>query len=295
MKKSPKIIMSTLIILLTCMLIFTGCILEEETTTALPEITESIEDKAHREIESKLENTDFKTPYSELYNIYESVIAHMKEHQCTIDMKELLTNMLHGEWKDSTNNYITYTYCYEDYNNTKGRSLYNTNLSDSRIEGNKYYYYLEVDETNLIIGYQDNITEEKTDNFVITFNKDSISVYNKNDNITYKLESNSNYDKVQEGNAKMAYIYIAKKIFWFSNPSSINVTYCYVDYEEKIVYFTIQKPNGFGGTTDEYYRVYEINGKYHMTEGYKIGCSNRTNIDLDELKQKLKQFISTNE
>lgn len=290
MKKTLLIISSCLIVFVA-ILSFTGCDYllgrdyQEETTTAPP-----YGDQVHWEIEERIDNSDFKTSYSELYNIYESVIAHQNEHKCYINIEPLLTNMLYGKWEDSNDNYISYTYKYENYNNTVGKTWYGTSLSTSKISGNTYYYYLEVDGTNLIIGYEDKLTEEKTANFVITFYEDHISVYNKNDQLTYRLELKNNYDKVQEGNARMAYIYIGKNIFDFKNPSSVKVTSCHVDYEEKVVYATIQANNSYGGTVTEDYIIYEIGGQYYMDESYN---SYSTNIDLNELNQKLQHYVST--
>ena len=126
--------------------------------------------------------------------------------------------------------------------------------------------------------------------FVISFNSNSLSVYNKNNGSTYQLTLDTSYDKVQKGNAKLAYIYIAKKIFSFKYPASVKVTVCHVDYETKTVYATIQATNGFGGTNNTDYKLYEVNGKYYITE-YSHNYS--TNIDLTELNQKLQAYVSS--
>ena len=248
------------------------------------------QDNNHAQLLSKIDNANFELSYSELYSIYREAVNHKAEYNCELDLTNIIENMLYGEWKDANDNYITYTYIYEDYNNTTGNTWYGTNLPPSKISGNTYYYYTEVKDDKLVIGYEDKLTEEKTDNFVITFDKNKISVENKINSTTYELSMSQGHDKVQKGNAKLAYIYIAKKIFSFKYPGSVMVTSCYVDYEEKVVYATIQATNGFGGTNNTDYKLYEVNGSYYITE-YSHNYS--TNIDLSELNQKLQAYVST--
>ena len=100
---------------------------------------------------------------------------------------------------------------------------------------------------------------------------------------------NTTYEKAQKGNAKTAYVYIAKQIFDYKVPDSVKVTQCYVDYDEKIVYATIQASNSFGGTVSKEYKLYMIGNYYYMDE-YSHNYS--TNIDLDELNQKLQNYVS---
>jgi len=244
----------------------------------------------HAQLVSKIDNANFELSYSELYSIYTEATNHKSEHNCELDLINLIENMLYGEWKDANDNYITYTYIYSDYNNTEGNTWYGTNLPTSKISGNTYYYYTDVKDDKLIIGYQDKLTEDKTDNFIIKFNENKITVQNEINNTTYELSMNKEYSKVQKGNAKLAYVYIAKKIFDFKYPESVKVTSCYVDYETKVVYATIQATNGFGGTNNTDYKLYEANGSYYITE-YSHNYS--TNIDLSELNQKLQAYVST--
>ena len=87
----------------------------------------------------------------------------------------------------------------------------------------------------------------------------------------------------------MAYVYIAKHIFDYKVPNSVKVTQCYVDYDEKTVYATIQASNSFGGTVSQEYKLYMLGNSYYMDE-YSHNYS--TNIDLDELNQKLQNYVS---
>lgn len=254
------------------------------TTTTTPD------DSKHAELVGKINQTNIETTYAELYAIYTDSINHKAEHNCGLDLTYLLENMLYGEWKDNNNYYIDYTYIYEDYNNTRGDTWYGTNLPTSKIGENTYYYYTEGREDKLVIGYEDKITEERTDNFIISFAENSIIVKNLINGSNYELFSSQGYEKVRKGNAKLAYICIAKKIFSFKYPESVKVTSCYVNYETQTVYARIQANNGLGGTINEDYKLYELFGSYYITE-YSHNYS--TNIDLSELNQKLQAYVST--
>ena len=261
-----------------------------------------INEKIHKDLADRMTSANQESSYKELYTLYQEVLNHQKENSCDIknvyfestipywEKYNLMSAMLYGEWKNANGDYITYTYVYTDYDNTTGSAWYGTNLPTSKIDGNTYYYYKEVKDNKLVIGYQDKITEDKTDNFVITFNTNSITVESKIENKTYTLELNENYDKTQKGNAKTAYVYIAKHIFDYKVPSSVKVTQCYVDYDERIVYATIQASNSFGGTNTDEYKLYMIGNSYYMDE-YSHNYS--TNIDLTELNQKLQSYVST--
>ena len=318
MKKTLKLALLGCAALLACALMFTSCNDEGssllhthefgewtviENATCIKEgkeervcecgkkETQSIaKNKQHEELVDKIDNASFEQSYSELYAIYSSAVSHQAECNCHLYLANLLKSMLYGEWKDASGNYINYTYVYSDYNNTSGETWYGTNLPTSKISGNTYYYYTEVEGKNLIIGYEDKITEEKTDNFIISFKQNGISISNEINNKTYELPYNASYAKVQKGNAKLAYIYIAKQIFSFKYPASVKVTSCYVDYETKEVYATIQATNGFGGTNNTDYKLYETNGSYYITE-YSHNYS--TNVDLTELNEKLQALVSS--
>ena len=258
--------------------------------------------KIHQDFADRMTDASHESSYNELYTLYQEVLNHQKENSCDIknvyfeseipywEKYKLMNAMLYGEWKNANGDYINYTYIYNNYDNTYGSTWYGTNLPTSKISGNTYYYYTEVKDNKLVIGYQDKITEDKTDNFVISFNTKSITVESKIENKTYTLELNENYNKTQKGNAKTAYVYIAKHIFDYKVPSSVKVTQCYVDYDEKIVYATIQASNSFGGTVTNEYKLYMIGNNYYMDE-YSHNYS--TNIDLDELNQKLQSYVST--
>ena len=244
----------------------------------------------HADMVSKIDNSSYELSYSELYSIYTECINHKDTYNCDLDLTELFEKMLCGKWTDKNDNFITLTYEYEDYNNTIGTAFFKTNLPSSRTSGNTYYYYTEARDGQLIIGYEDRLTEEKTDNFVITFNENKIEVQNKINKKNYYLSINEGYSKVQKGNAKLAYVYIAKKVFDFKNPGSVKVTSCYVDYENKVVYAAIQATNGYGALTTTKYKLYEVGGRCYITEE---NLNYSTNIDLTELNQKLQEYVST--
>ena len=165
-----------------------------------------------------------------------------------------------------------------------------TNLKTSKVDGNSYYYYTNANGTSLVIGYEDKITNDQTDNFVIDFYEDHITVKNKNNDTEYRLDRDHTFEAVVKGNAKLAYVYLAKKVFSFKYPASVQVTSCYVDCKTKIVYVTIQATNGFGGTNNTKYKLYEQNGQYFIEE---YSHSQPTNVDLEELNQKIQAYVAT--
>lgn len=237
--------------------------------------------------------------YSDMYTAYKALMDHYASSKCDVLndylFEYLCENMLYGYWEDASGNYISYIYAYENYDNTTGGTWYGTNLQTSKKSGNGYYYYTKIDGKNFVIGYEDDITEEKTDNFLITFNKDRITVKNKNDNKTYELKYNKTIAKTEKDNAKNAYVYFAKNILNFKYPNSVKVTQCYVNNENNEtyeIYATVQASNGFGGTTNTKYWLYEIDGCYYIDE-YTHNYTNTTNIDLDELNQKLSEFLAS--
>ena len=71
----------------------------------------------------------------------------------------------------------------------------------------------------------------------------------------------------------------------------MKVTLCYFDCEEKVAYVTIQATNGFGGTNNTDYKLYEIGGRYYIDE-YSHSY-NWSNVDLDELNEKLQAFVAS--
>ena len=237
-----------------------------------------------------------ESDYSEMYEEYKIIVEHSKEHNCEIlnkyEFKNLLKCMLYGTWQDKDNNKISYTYVYENYNDTYGSSWFYTTLPTSKKANNDYYYYIDYKNEKAVIGYQDQITEDKTDNYIISFKESSIHLENLINNKSYDLFIDKTTEKVEKGNAKLAYIYIAKTIYNFKNPSSVEVTQCYVEHDTKTVYATIQAMNSFGGTIKTKYMLW----KNDATDSYYISeiqhSYNGSNIYLDELNKRLKNFIN---
>lgn len=233
-----------------------------------------------------------------MFEEYETIVEHSKEHNCdilnTYKFKDLLEYMLYGTWQDKNDNKITYIYVYKNYDNTRGSSWFNTTLPTSMKANNDYYYYLDHKNENAIIGYKDQITEDKTDNYIISFKESSIHLENLINNKSYDLFLDKTTEKVEKGNAKIAYIYIAKKIYDFKNPESVKVLQCYVNHKTKTVYATIQATNGFGGTIKNKYMLWknETTDSYYISENQH--SYNDSNIDLDELNKRLKNYTNSN-
>ena len=247
--------------------------------------------KAHEGLKVDIAKINKETAYSDIYSVYEKAVNHREEYKCGLDIDNLLLNMLYGRWEDSNGNYISYIFYYQNYDNTEGNTWYGTNLKTSKTFGNTYYYFTETKKEKLIIGYQDKLTDEKTENFIITFKENSILVESYVDNEFYEMNLCDN-NKIVKGNAKMAYVYIGKKIFSFKAPNSVQITKCHVDAVEEIVYFTAQASNSFGGSIETEYKIYKI-GDYYFIEEYANRYS--TNVDLDELNRKLQEYVAKGE
>lgn len=246
----------------------------------------------HQTLQNKIDQSTEEDSYSELFSIFKEAAAHKNNKDCDLNMYELLENMSYGEWKDADGNFLRRYLCYTDYNNTKGSSLFSTNLPNSKIIGSDYYFYTKADGDKLVIGYEDDVTNEEKDNFVITYKENSILVSNKIDNSTYSLNLNADFVKIQKGNAKRAYEYIAKNIMKFDSPILIQATKCYVDYDSGMVYATlVHSYLGVQIETVGTYKFYEVDGVYYVANYY--GTIERTNVDIDELNNKLYSYVSS--
>ena len=126
--------------------------------------------KIHKDFADRMADASHESSYNELDTLYQEVLNHQKENSCDIfetgisywEKYKLMEAMLYGEWKNANGDYINYTYVYDNYDNTSGSTWYGTNLPTSKISGNTYYYYAEVKDNKLVIGYQDKITEDKS-------------------------------------------------------------------------------------------------------------------------------------
>ncbi len=255
--------------------------------------TDEIPLEKHTDLINEIKNFNMESDYAKMYECYKKIVDHYKRSDCAIVSdsyyKNLLESMLYGKWTDSKGNYLDYTYIYENYSNTEGDTWYGTNIPNSKKDG-QYYYYTDFDKELLVIGYQDAATEEKKDNFRISFSENSLTLKNLINSKTYTLNRVKDYEKVVKGSAKLAYDYLAKKILDFKSPKTVKVTQCMVDNEKKYVYAVIEGENTYGGNTKTLYRLYEKNGSIRMEEITYQSVS--TNIDVDELNQKLKTYLS---
>ena len=253
------------------------------------EIQEIDVDPTHNQLIDRINNSYVAMKYSELYSIYQDVLAHNTSKSCNIHMDTLLGRMIYGYWKNASGKYISYRFIYEDYNNTYGSTWYGTNLATSKESGRAYYYYTAFEDNKLIIGYIDKLTEVKTNNFVITFNSNSIYVNSLIDNVTYYLEKDDSYEKIVRDNCKLAYSYIASHILTFYYPSTLEVTSCFVDYDRQEVFAVIKAANSSGTIVTVDYVFYMNDGECYM-EKYEHNYG--TNIDLEDLNRLLKDYIS---
>lgn len=236
----------------------------------------------HAELQQKIDEFDKQTPYADAYALYRDAVAHRTECGCELDLTKLIQDMFFGKWVNDKGDFISLRYAYEDYNNTKGNSWYGNNLLTSQDPDRSYFYYTKVEGEKLIIGYQDRETAEKTDNYLITFRENGVTVWNNNDSTGYFLDRDPSFDGVQKGNARLAYNCLSKSLSSFDRPDTVEITGCYVDYGTKIVYAVIRYTDQSGRIRKHTYRLYEQNGQYTMEE-YEHSYS--SNVDLDELNQ----------
>ena len=285
-------------VILLAVLATVGC--KNKTSADSIEIESHLSEQTSIDIDNslleKISSFNVESDYSEMYKEYKIIVEHYKEHNCDIlneyKFKNLLKYMLYGTWQDKNDNKISYTYVYENYNDTYGSSWFNTTLPTSMKSDNDYYYYMDYKNEKVVIGYQDQITEDKTDNYLISFKESNIHLEILINSKSYDLFLDSATEKVVKGNAKLAYIYIAKNIYNFKNPESVKVIQCYVDHKAKTVYAIIQASNSFGGTIKTKYMLW----KNDATDSYYISeiqySYNDSNVDLDELNKRLKNFVN---
>ncbi|MCI6443625.1 MAG: hypothetical protein MR844_01625 [Clostridia bacterium] len=272
----------------------------EESNSFIEEISseKSSIDSVHNNLIEQTPLFSEASDYSVMFSYYKTTVEHSREHNCNIlslnYFKQILQYMLYGTWKDEKGNIFSYTYVCNNYYNTHASTWLQTNLPSSQKADNTYHYYIGYRKEKIVIGYEDQITETKTDNYVISYDKSSILVENLNNNTFYNLTLDTTVEKIQRGNAKLAYIYIAKNIYKFKNPGSVKVSQCYVEYSTKKVYVTIQAMNSFGGVIKTKYVLW----KNDTTDSYYIiedqHSYNYSNVDLNELNNKLENYLKSN-
>ena len=262
------------------------------TATTSGTITDHLSTLEHVGVANDVLTASKDMSYFDLFCVYQDAISHKEAYGCDLDLKQLMTYMLYGKWEDNSRYYIEYTYVYEDYENQYGEEWLGTNLPSSKIDGNKYYYYIDTLDEKLIISYQDKITKEKTENFTIKFYANSIVLYNKTNNTNYELKRDVTFDHEVKDNARTAFIYFAKTISTFKAPETVKVKECHVDQNSKSAYAVIKYLNEYGVEVTADYKLYESDGKYYITE-YEHTYS--TNIKVDELNEKIQSFIATGE
>ena len=245
----------------------------------------------HSELVSKISSATKELSYNELYRIYTSALTHKNSCNCNLSMSNLFECMLYGEWKDSEGNYISLQYIYKNYDNTWGSSLLDTNLKTSKESGASsyyyYYYFADPTETGINVGYYPQHTAanpDKTINYEIEFFENYIKLKSKIDGKEYTLNNVVSFKKVIKDNAKTAYNYIIYNINSFKNPYSVEIIDCYVDSIG--VYAKVRATNSWGGYGVDWYL---------FTVAYVIErdpSSPITNVDVDELNQKIKAYLN---
>ena len=197
--------------------------------------------------------------------------------------------MFFGEWI-SDNYSVGRQRVYSNYANTETSDWFSNNLPNSKIYGTAYYYYNNYDNHKMIVGYQDRVTNEKTDNYEITFFANSILVYSLIESKTYTLSRNLTYPRVVRDSAKMAYEYIARIVQNFKDPQTLVIRQCHVYSDEGYVVFESSAANSVGGIVIKTYKVTKVGNYYSATE---ISSNTNSNIDVDELNEKIQAYIDS--
>ena len=304
MKKTIKITLFICLFSLLCTAIFSACSLGvaddnfavENPIDKLPTKTDTSSEvkeetpleKEHKELIKRVDIISYDSTYSELYSLYSDILSHKEECGCSPNLSLLLNYMFLGEWKSSSGAIIRFTYIFDDYNDKNGVTALENNLKTSKQSGKAYYYYFDYRDNNLIVGYADVASGEKTDNFIISFEESSISLESLIENKEYKLLYNLDYQKVVKGKAKLAYEHIVGIIDTFENPEAIKITNCYVHYPNDHVYITIEYENDAGAKVTEQYEITIVDGEYQK-KVFPYLASN--NVKLDELNQLLKDYL----
>ena len=204
--------------------------------------------------------------------------------------RDLMELMLLGYWGQGEIYIKNYCY-YNDYNNTNLVSSLGIGIPTSKESGQSYYYYKESTDEGLVIGYESIITEDQTDNFLINFKENEITVFSYVENKTYNMKRSTTYTPpALKDNAKNAYIYLANVISNFYDPRSVVVNQCEYNALAESCYVSISAANRVGGTLAKTYWIDKFNGSYTIHEWpYGVDSSN---VDINELNQKLQEYIN---
>ena len=293
-----KRIISLILILISLALPLSACSDEE---SAIYSFAEDIYDAVKPEIEKEhdelvdIMKDHIQHPYySSLFVKYERFMNHINKHKdCYISKESFCEFLLLGKWEDSNGKYIELRRELTDYYNTgnRYREFLSTNLSTSKSYGNEYTFYFDITNDNkLIVGYQNNETEQKIENFRVSFYSDHILLFSFIENKTYTLMRDSKETGIVKGTAKRAYDWISSYIRHISstdiNLSTFKVEWCYVDGET--LYCSLSWKNGNGTLIQEKYKFYNENEQlmYQATT-----YSYYSNIDIYELNRMLQDYI----
>lgn len=245
------------------------------------------------EILSVGKQIDYSSDYTDVIDCYQRIEAYPQyeeDAELAKLRRDLMKYLIRGQWKAMDGNIVVVDMFYYDYNNTELRTVFGTSYASSQLPGQPYSYYDEATDDGYIIGYMNSVTEEKTDNYLISFDGDSIRFYSYVTEETYTLFRDTEYTAPSvTDNAKNAYLYIASVISNFYNPNTVEIKWCYFDSITGICYFNCSAANRVGGTLSETYAVIQNDGKFYSKESTKE--YSYSNVWVDELNHMIQSYI----
>ena len=299
-----KRILSLILLLITLSLPLAACSKADmyEFNKAVYDVGEDIYDMVKPEIEKEhdewvsfMEHQCLYPSYSSLFAKHDQFMSHVAMHDCSHSKENYYYLLLLGTWKDSNGKYIRLSYKYTNYDNTYGEHRFSTNLSTSQTYNNDYYFYFESTYNNgnkLIIGYQNKETDQKIENFRVSFYSDHILLYSFIENKTYTLMRDPDNNGMVKGYAKRAYDWISSFVSYIHSAdngvSNFEAEWCYVTDES--VYCSLSWRDGEGTLVKGKYRFYKENGSLmYETTTYTYD----SNINITELNNKLLNYLSS--
>jgi hypothetical protein len=299
-----KRILSLILLLITLSLPLAGCSASKVTkiNKVVYDVGEDIYDKVkrpilkeHDELYDFLKYQRNSPSYSLLFAKHDQLIKHVSNHDdCSFYLQDYYLLLLLGTWKDDNGKYIRLYRNYTDYDNTQFQVHFNTNLSTSNTSGNQYFFYFDATHNQkMIIGYQNKKTEQKIENFRVSFYSDHILLYSFIENKTYTLIKDTNDTGMEKGNSKRAYNWISSFVTHISstdaNLLTFKVEWCYVT--DISIYCSLSWEDGNGTLVQKKYRFY-AEGETLMYE--TTSYSYDSNINVRELNDMLQYYIVIN-
>lgn len=250
------------------------------------------------DIKSFFETLDITSDYSDLYLCYSSIENLSQNKEEYDDIRNTLMDwMINGKWVDESNNRITHYSYYTDLDNSNLHTRISYNLPTSQENGHQYYYYKTATDDGFVIGFEDQLFEDKKDNFIINFYASYITVNSLIENKTYTLQRDIEYiPPAIKDNFKNALLYITNVINNYYNPKSLVINWCYWDSESKTCTINVTGTNGFGGTITKTQEIIHAESlgyfSLDLNDTDSNNAKNKSNVDTKSLNKKVQAYLS---